>query len=76
MTNRLIAAGDETKYSQLAGFGVIADDDGTGVRGGSGFLLSPILERVAASFSAAALAARFSTERSDLTGGGRDREAV
>jgi len=73
MTNRLMGAGVETKYALLGGF-EIAADSGQGRRGASGFTISPLLEKVAASV-AAALVARFSSDRRDLTGSGRGEVA-
>ena len=69
MANKLMGAGDETKYALLGGFETVADG-GQGRRGASGFGISPLLERVAASTSAALAARRFSDDLRDVTGGG------
>ena len=72
MTNRLMGAGDESKYALLGGF-EIAADSGQGRRGASGFTISPLLEKVSAAVYSA-YQGRYSTILSDFTfGGGRPR---
>lgn len=56
MANRFLSAGDETKNHLLAGVGSLQDasDGGSGTRGGVGFGVLPLLERIIASVAAAA----------------------